>query len=349
MTGARMTMIRGALAAALLAAAGCATEYSAVDSDPFPQGAFSFIVIGDTPYSSDDEEMLAAALPLIRNGAFPFVIHIGDTKGGRAPCTTDHDDRFARLLADLQPIPVIYTPGDNEWTDCDRNVEEATGKPYSDLARLQMIRTRFFADPPPTPKAFEFERQAAQVENASWRHHGVRFATLHVVGTANGRDFVTGDPLDEAKAAADARDAANSAWLAHALDLAVSEGAAALVIAMQGDPTDFDGPQPCADVSSRDEACDAFKVLREDLRAAAIAFGRPLLVIHGDTAPFTLDQTFAGAEAPTLWRLNAAGDAGIGVTGVFYGTRDVTVVTIDPVVPATLTARGLVSGKAAHR
>ena len=331
-----------------LALAACATEYSATDGAPPPDGAFSFVVIGDTPYSSEDEEMLNEALPLIKAGDYPFIIHVGDYKGGRAPCTIDQDDRFEALIEALDPTPVIYTPGDNEWADCDRNRDEATAKPFSDLSRLKLIRQRFFATPPLTRKSYEFERQAGQVENASWRHDGVRFATLHVVGTANGRDWVTGDAFEDASGAVEARDAANLEWLSHVAALAKTERARGLIIAMQGDPVadaaDANGAK-CQGVSDHEETCDAFIDLRAEIRGAALAFGGPALLVHGDTAPFTLDQAFAGDEVPNFWRLNAAGDAGFGVTGEFYGTRDVTLVTIDPAAARPFSARGLVSGK----
>jgi hypothetical protein len=328
--------------------AACSTEYAATDNAPPPDGAFSFVVIGDIPYSTEDENLLAEAVPLIKAGDYPFVIHVGDYKGGKTPCTTEHDDRFQALIDALAPTPVIYTPGDNEWTDCDRNKDETTGKPHSDLARLAVVRERFFAEPPLTPKAFEFERQSSQVENASWRHDGIRFATLHVVATANGRDWVTGDPLDAAKAAIEAREAANLDWLAHVVDLAKEEKASALVVAMQADPvadSQDANAERCVGVSDHEESCDAFIDLRIALKDAATTFGGPVLLIHGDSAPFTLDQTFSGDEAANLWRLNAAGDAGVGIAGDFYGTRDVTLVVVDTKGAPPFTARGLVTGK----
>jgi hypothetical protein len=335
-----------------LALAACATEHAAVDAAPPADGAFSFVVIGDTPYAAEDEAMLGEATPLVRDGRYPFVIHLGDFKGGIAPCTAERDERFAGLIAALAPTPVIYTPGDNEWTDCDRNKDESTGKPYSDLARLEMLRERFFAKPPLTPKAFEFERQKGQPENASWQHEGVRFATLHVVGTANGRNWVTGDPLAEAGAAVDARESLNAAWLSHVTDLARREGALALIIAMQGDPVAdarTAAGVSCTGVVDHDRQCDAFIALRRALRDAAVAFGRPVLVIHGDTAPFTLNQDFAGDEAANLWRLNAAGDTGVSIAGEFYGTRDVTLVSIDATSISPFGAQGLLSAKAPDR
>jgi hypothetical protein len=335
-----------------LALAACASEHAAIDTAPLADGAFSFVVIGDTPYAAEDEAMLGEAASLVRDGRYPFVIHVGDYKGGMAPCTAEHDERFAGLIAALAPTPVIYTPGDNEWTDCDRNKDETTGKPYSDLARFKRVRERFFAEAPLTPKAFEFERQNGQPENASWRHEGVRFATLHVVGTANGRNWVTGDPLAETEAAVDARESSNAAWLRHAVELARREGALALVIAMQADPVAdarTAGGEPCVGVVDHDRRCDAFIDLRRAIRDAAVAFGRPVLVIHGDTAPFTLNQDFAGDEAANLWRLNAAGDAGVGVTREFYGTRDVTLVNVDAKSTSPFGAQGLVNAKAPDR
>ena len=59
---------------------------------------FSFIVMGDTPYSDDDITMLNNAIPLINDSDYPFVIHIGDYKGGGAECTDDHDLRQLVLI-----------------------------------------------------------------------------------------------------------------------------------------------------------------------------------------------------------------------------------------------------------
>ena len=310
---------------------------------------FSVIVIGDAPYSKADEKMLAEALPLVRAGAYPFVIHLGDYKGGRTPCTSDHDDRFAALIAELAPTPVMYTPGDNEWTDCDRNKNPDTGVRYSDLDRLEIVRARFASTDPETPASWPYRRQETLPENARWRYRGVQFLTLHVTGTNNARDWVTGDAPARAAAAVAARDAANLDWLRAGFAAARKADATALVIAMHGDPTDVEKKpedRMCTDVAlSGDHPCDAFTDLRAAIRDEATAFGLPVLVAHGDTAPFTLDQEFAGEEAPNLWRLNAAGDAGIGRTGLPYGVRDITRLYIDPRGETPFAAEGVVTGK----
>jgi hypothetical protein len=340
-----------ALVAPILATlGGCAT--------PAPAGSspsLSFVVIGDTPYDEEDRRMLLdEALPRIRDmaaeGAAPFVIHIGDYKGGGAECTAELDDAFERLRASLAPTPVLYTPGDNEWTDCDRRTDPATGKPYSELQRLALVRQRFLAKPPAGVGGLSYSRQRNFPEHQTWRASGVRFATLHAVGTENGRSFVTGVSDAEGLAEVEAREAAALAWLNRAATAAKRERARALVIAMQADPVaahdDKTAGSPCTGVSRERNPCDAFIQLRAALKAAAATFGGPVLLIHGDTDPFTLNQDLMESGSPNLWRLNAAGDAGVGSTGQRYGVRDVTRVTIDPAATPPFAAVGLATGKA---
>ena len=332
--------------------AACAQEEAPAAPPPaatLTDNAFSFVVLGDAPYQQEDVVMLNEAVPKIVAGHYPFVIHVGDYKGGGQPCTEDHDADMVDLIASLSPIPVFYAPGDNEWTDCDRFDDPDTGKRYSDLKRLELVRALFFSETPVTPPEMRYRRQQEQPENAAWVYDGVRFITLNEVGTNNGRDWVVGDSLEDALAAVDARDAANLAWLADNLALAQKEEAKAFVIAMQSDMTDVkDKPEDvmCTDVAIDDNhPCDAHTDLRRAIHDAALAFTGPVILIHGDTAPFTLGQTFAGEEAPNLWRLNAAGDSGVGKTGLPYGVRDVTLVTIDPAAEPPVTAVGFLTGK----
>ena len=204
---------------------------------PVPAQPISFIVIGDTPYGEADFPVLDQAVEKISGGDFPFVIHVGDYKGGGAECLPEHDDYHAGLIKRLAPTPVFYTPGDNEWTDCDRFKHADTGENYSDLDRLDIVRSRFFGGNAPTN--FGAVHQDGMPENARWSHDGAVFATLHVTGTNNGRNWVTGDPLPRAKAAVEARDKANTLWITETLKQAQSSDARAIVIAMQSDMTDI--------------------------------------------------------------------------------------------------------------
>lgn len=342
--------MRGRLvgAAALAAlAASCAT---APDTGSASSGAFAFAVIGDIPYSEEDKAFLDGKIvPAIQAADFPFVIHVGDTKSGGAPCSDALDDAHEALIASLKPKPVFYTPGDNEWTDCDRFPDPATGKLASELKRLEALRARFFAGAVVAPAEMSASRQAELPENETWRYDGVRFATLHITGTNNGRAAVMGDDAAEAGRAVASRDAADIAWIKEAVCLARGEKAKALVFAMQSDMTDI-GPsflgKACApeEVNSQ-PPCDGFVHLREAVHDAAVDFGGPVLLIHGDTEPFTFGREFAGGEAPNLWVLNAAGDVHQASDGSWGGFRDATLVMITPGGASPFSARGLVTSE----
>jgi len=325
----------------LVSAASCASDKA---QPPRSAEAFEFVVVSDMPYNDADAAFLRDEfIPAAKNGAFPFVIHAGDTKGGGEPCLPEYDEAQRDLINTFAPTPVFYTPGDNEWTDCDRRTNEETGARYSELTQLEQIREMFFSAPFSTAAlAWNAQRQTAQPENARWTYDGVMFATLHVVGTNNGRNQVLGDDVDDIAAAADERDAANLAWLEETVEAAKASKTKALIIAMQADMTDPEVAEsgfigvPCDSAYEDDKIrCDGFAALRVAIRNAASSFGKPFLLIHGDTHEYSLGQSFAGYETDNLWRLNGAGDY----------VRDATLVSVDPNAVQPFTARGLVTGK----
>jgi hypothetical protein len=68
-----------------------------------------------------------------------FIVHAGDFKSGVARCS---DEIFLdrRALFDASTVPLIYVPGDNEWTDCSRLL---AGQ-FDPLERLGKLREIFF-------------------------------------------------------------------------------------------------------------------------------------------------------------------------------------------------------------
>ena len=71
-----------------------------------------------------------------------LVAHLGDIKSGSTECS---DAYFAQIRGQFDRFvdPLVYTPGDNEWTDCHRVNNGA----YDPLERLAAIRDVFFDDP----------------------------------------------------------------------------------------------------------------------------------------------------------------------------------------------------------
>ncbi|WP_133682608.1 hypothetical protein [Paludibacterium purpuratum] len=263
------------------------------------------VVLGDMPYSSTEERALAGPIRQTIVTTRPaFVVHIGDFKNGQTSCTdgllTERRDQIYGLL----PGRVFYTPGDNEWADCDRSVLD---NPMSELSRFAYLRRIFFDERPmDLPAAWAYQRQDLFPENARWRQNNVLFVTLHWIGTGNGRKQVLRDDGDLAMALVEAREQANRVWLDAAFQSAKWTRAGALVVLTQADSTAETGKPHCA--KGHDEGCDPFAAFRTQLVARAGEFGRPVLLVHGDTAPYCWDKRFGGETAPNLWRLNAWGD-----------------------------------------
>ncbi|HYP46480.1 MAG TPA: hypothetical protein VEQ66_14940 [Propionibacteriaceae bacterium] len=147
---------------------------------------YTFAVIGDIPYGEAEVAVFSRAVDQIN--ADPDVArvdHLGDIKSGSTVCS---DDYFARIRSNFDRFadPLVYTPGDNEWTDCHRPTNGA----YNPLERLDQIRDTFFPRPGRT-LGQRGERVSSQArmgvpENVRFSRGGVSFAAVHVVGSNNG-------------------------------------------------------------------------------------------------------------------------------------------------------------------
>lgn len=284
---------------------------------------FSFIALGDTPYSSSEESTLKGeVIGAIKAFNPPFVAFYGDLKSGGESCTNELLRVRRDMVLGILPERVFYTPGDNEWTDCDR---ASLSIPFSELERLSYLKELFFAKPLALPNSWHYERQPNFVENARWMQEEIMFVTLHMVSTNNGRQDILKDDIQQALAMVNARDEANRVWLQSSFAKALKQNAKALVIITQADVSAADGAGLCT--AQNPMACDAFMRFRQELRYEAKHFTRrgqkakPVLLVHGDTNPYCMDSTFGGKSAPNLWRLNAWGD--------FKSPADATVISIN--------------------
>jgi hypothetical protein len=279
-----------------------------------------FVAFGDMPYCRPEtpercsaEEGRVARLMTAINAAGPaFSVFVGDTKGGAELCT---DEKVLRALnwMTLANHPLVYTPGDNEWTDC---WQDRAGR-FDPQERLALLRQRFFARAESLGRRpMPLLRQAAPtVENARWMRDGVLFLTLHVPGSNNGRPGEPGEPgarsLPQGAAALaefTARDAANRVWLAEGF--AAASEAKAVVIAIQAD---LFFRQVCGNGYD-----SGYRAIRDAIAQAAAAFGRPVLLINGDSHTFVHHEPLEAA--PNLTRLQVPGEADV----------QAVVITLDP-------------------
>jgi len=247
-------------------------------------------VIGDTPYGAaqiEDFPNLMAAMAA--DSRVKYAVHLGDIKDGSSRCD---DSYFAQIFAGFStlPIPMIYTPGDNEWTDCHR----ANNGAYNPLERLDAVRKLFFPVPG-LALGGGFKQVLTQaedagfekyVENQLWFDAGVAFAAVHVVGSNDSKpkwytDDTTGTKVDD-PAARDAertaREAAAIAWIDRLFNVAAEQKAAGVVIGMQADT--FNGGA----------GDDSFNGILQRIATRAKAFAKPVLLLQGDSHVYVSDK-----------------------------------------------------------
>jgi len=283
---------------------GIAVLLSLVSISARADDTVRFVALGDLPYTNSQARDLEAEIkPRIRAGGFPFAIHYGDFKSGGDDCNDAELQAAYEQIMDLLPGRVFFTPGDNDWTDCDR---KKLDRPISELKRLEKLREVFYSKPLSISDTMQVQRQKDYPENVTWRHGDIQFAAVHVVGTNNGRVEVKQDDFWTAMTAAWARDTANAAWLKHSFSRAKDSSVKALVVAMQADPTRVKWEEPCT--ADNPDRCDGFLAIKKILVRRSANLDKPVLLIHGDTRDYCVDRGFGGAKAPNLWRLNGAGD-----------------------------------------
>ena len=293
-----------------------------------PPGSFSFAALGDSPYYLWENGRYRGVLEDMGAHELSAVVHVGDLF--ETPCTRD---RYQRSLIEFNslPHPVIYTPGDNEWTDC------WSHGGFQPLDRLAQIREIFFDDPGHSlggrQIALDFqgaqEKFADYVENARWTHENVVFATLHLVGSWNGMnsfpDRTAADDLESKQ-----RTEAATAWMRETFAEAKARGAPAVVLAFHGNPL-FEEP---ADDSYR----MSFEPFVEALEQEVQAFGLPVLGIHGDWHEYTVDRPLArrsdGLPLDNFTRLQVPGSPDIGWVRVIVTPNAAEPFTFEPrVIP----------------
>jgi len=310
-----------ALLAAALPAVPAAAQQDAADAP------FTFVALGDMPYRIPDDYARFERLIDAINAAGPaFSIFVGDTKGGGVDCA-DAVLQRVRDAFDTFAAPLVYTPGDNEWTDCHR----AAAGGWDPLERLARVRAMHFAEPQslgaapmPLTRQSDVDAEHPQmVENARWTHGGVLFATIHVVGSNNG--FERTLPSVEEYFA---RNAANLDWIAAAFDRAEEENLDAIVFAFQAELM-FELPP-------YDHRNSGFHDTLRALAEGAAAYGRPVLLVHGDTHEFIVDRPLLRPDGMgrlvNVYRLEVFGDPHIQAVEV----------TVDPADPAMFAFRPLI-------
>jgi hypothetical protein len=262
--------------------------------------------MGDTPYNAAEEREFESMLASLDTQPLAFVIHLGDIKGGE-PCT---DELYLRRRAqfDRSAHPFLYTPGDNEWTDC----RGAAGGPRDPIERLSRLREIFFASDESLGRrrlAVRSQREciapvladcgcAAHPENRAWTIAPVRFVTLNLSGSDNNDGY---DAANDREARC--RNEANRQWLESAVAASGSPEVRALVVMVQANPWW---------ILRKSGAFDGFLAQLQD---SAGRLRKPILFIHGDTHMYRVDHPFEEQDEPVpprITRLETYGSPFVG-------------------------------------
>ncbi len=283
---------------------------------------FSFAALGCMPYGETNYPAFERLIAEINRHAPAFTVHCGDTKGGSE---RPSEEFLLRMKAWFNAFdgPLIYTPGDNEWTDVHR---ENNGR-QDPLLWLDKVRATYFAEerslgrnPMPLVTQRREPRFSKFVENARWSVGGVVFATVHVVGSNNNHSPQLPGAMEEFAA----RDTANEAWVRAAFDEARATGAPGIAFFFQA--------QPFGQTFGRPGRMPGFKRFLDTVEAEARAFGKPVLLVHADEHRYRVEPAMAfeqdGEPVPNVTRLETFG------AGDIHGV----LVTVDPASPQVFLA-----------
>jgi hypothetical protein len=281
------------------------------DDDDRDGSAYAIGLWGDLPYSDVQETGVAKLIKDMNKQRLAFTVHDGDLKQGNGLPICD-EAMYSKALDYFNSLkaPAMFTPGDNDWTDCDRPLNGG----FDSLDRLSFERRFFFSDDFSLGEHRLHQHVQTDplclggsnvspiyegcVENRRWTVGRVTYATMNIQGSCNnlcGVDFNTDEYA--------ARNAANIAWMNETFAEATRRHSVAIMFISQADPGfsqfEFDAPQrdpktlaQTSGPSSTPNAADfdGFKDFLVALRAKVIAFGRPVTYVHGDSHYFRIDK-----------------------------------------------------------
>jgi hypothetical protein len=277
---------------------------NALDEQSDDDNPYTVAVIGDTPYGPVKlAEFPSLVAKINADPQVSLVAHLGDIKAGKNSVCSDEYFSMIRGFFDTFADPFVYTPGDNEWTDC--HSSKGNGS-YTPTERLEKVREDFFPQPGRTLgiQSMKIATEAhdpansAYVENTMFRKARVIFAAVNITGSNN--DLAAWGPVPadagnypSQSAEFAARAAANSAWIAKAFAQAEKTNAQGVVLLFQADM--WDPAEP---------TLTGFDELVQQIGNLAARFGKPVLLLEGDSHKFNVDNPYSTSS--TLHGLHPA-------------------------------------------
>lgn len=308
-----------------------------------PGEKFSFGLWGDMPYAkAGDAPKIAPLIQNMNGGGILFSAFLGDIKDGSSVCADDQfSDAYVRFNSFVAPM--VYIPGDNEWTDCHR----LNNGSYNGLERLDYLRKNMFSQPESFGQRKMLLDHQGPIggkfsENSRWTYGDVVFVGLNIPGSNNNKVNTDDECLllsartledcaaDNAEYAE--RDAANIAWLHDSFRLARARGSAGIMIIIQADPG-FDIPETPLVNERTLPAFDGYTNFLDAVVAETQAFNGQVVLVHGDTHFFKVDRPLIDLNnvIQNFTRLETFGSPSIHWVKVDVDPRSQNVFTFNPV------------------
>jgi hypothetical protein len=317
------------LAAGVLVANAAAFGGNGTPLNPDSANVLTLAVYGDSPYGTtptDTSEFEATPAFIDSINADPkvdLVLHVGDIHSGKQYCTEAYDRAVYELWTQFKD-PLVYTPGDNEWSDCHKAAEgggtynktthqidyvlDANGHPVDcangdPIANLDLVRSIFFSNPGLTlggrkkqvlsqAQYFDgaYPSDAKYVENVMWEQSKVLFVAINLPGGSNNdNDIWYGAPSQTPAQSQEVaeRTGADLRWLDAAFAQAKADGVEAVLIQAQADMWD-------AEKGAAHQAAYEPFVLSTALHT--IDFGKPVLMLNGDSHVYRSDNPLSAGD-----------------------------------------------------
>lgn len=305
---------------------------------------FSFGLWGDMPYQkAGDEPKIPALLKSINQSDVAFSIYDGDIKDGSSKCTADIYYSALTMFGEMKK-PVIYVPGDNEWTDCHR----LNNGGYDGLERLAFLRKTMFPSAnslgqQQIPLLHQGQPAGKFYENTRFSHQRIVFTSLNIPGSNNNKIL---DDKDCTKKSARTlaqceasnaeyleRDAANVLWMQQAFQAAKEQKAPGIVLVIQADPG-FDLPETEEIDESTAPGVSGYRNFMSKLIQETEQFQGQVLFVHGDTHFYKTDKPLYSPSKllPNFTRLQTFGSPMIHWVRVTVDAKSENVFTIHPVI-----------------
>ncbi|GLY78004.1 hypothetical protein [Actinoallomurus iriomotensis] len=249
---------------------------------------YEIALIGDMPYGDSGRTRFPRVINEINaDRSISFTVFDGDIKNGSERCDQGQYDLAAKNFDSFQR-PVIYVPGDNEWTDCDR----ASNGGYDPSERLALVR-RMFASTPDSlgQRKLRLTRQSADFpENVRWQYGAVTYLGLNITGSDNNAPQFdsSGKQTDGDLAEYTARNAANLDWLDRGFAAAKAVKSKAIVIDIQ------------ADMWAASDPTAHFADTKRKLAQLTIGFPGQVLLVNGDSHFLQIDKPLKDAKDATI-------------------------------------------------